>query len=117
MKASSGQWHHKERTMRPMADLLCPLCEKDIEAPGLLSGVVAAYGTQRFFATTCPRCHGSVHLRLSKGRLILGFLDGAPGPVFMEEGSIRVPGLSVHWGRGHATLSWPGGRCKVPVKG
>jgi hypothetical protein len=73
----------------------CPKCNESLNAQAFLDACRVSWPNQGWSLLYCPLCHVESHVRIHDGMIQTGNLDGAPGPCFEVDGTIRVPGLKV----------------------
>ena len=80
------------RSARPR--LSCPKCRAAWGVATVFEHCDVSWPNQRWLGFTCPRCQGFSHVELEPGRVLIGGIDGAPGPSFFPDNGAEVPGLS-----------------------
>jgi hypothetical protein len=77
--------------------MLCPKCGMDAELPAWLDKVTSVSGRKKWFWSRCPACDAASELKVNRGNVELGAVDGFPGPAFIPYKTYPTPGLSVRW--------------------
>jgi len=80
--------------MKARPQLRCPRCRAAHSVVTVLDHCTISWPNQRWLLFECPACgNEDSHVEVEDGRLASGVLDGAPGPAFMPQDSVAVPGL------------------------
>jgi hypothetical protein len=90
--------------------MLCPKCGKDSGLEAWLDKVRAVKARKKWFWSYCPNCNAPYELEINRGNVILGDVDGFPGPAFIPHKTCKMPGLSVQWEEGRVHVAHEGRR-------
>ncbi len=81
--------------MTVVRELHCGACGEGYSVARVLATAEVSWPNQGWLYFTCAKCAASWHVEVSKGRIAIGELDGAPGPCFFAREKVSVPGLIV----------------------
>ena len=70
-------------------------CSHEITTEQLLDHVERWFSNQSWAMGACPSCHQPSYAELENELVVIGVLDGFPGPCFIANERKGVPGLSV----------------------
>lgn len=74
--------------------IFCPLCKGEFTITQLLEACSVAWANQKWIYFSCPKCRGNSHVELRPGgKFALGYIDGGPGPCFIESDEYIAPNL------------------------
>jgi hypothetical protein len=96
--------------------MICPTCNKDSDLPAWLDRVSSVSGRKKWFWSHCPACGAAHELKLNRGNVELGGVDGFPGPAFIPYKTYQMPGLSVRWDDKRAHILHEGRRWTFKTK-
>jgi hypothetical protein len=72
----------------------CPLCKAQFTVTQLLEACTVAWTNQEWIYFICPECKGHSHVALRRGgEFAIGYIDGGPGPCFIESEKYCVPNM------------------------
>ena len=75
--------------------LNCTSCSAELSVPEVLQHCGASWPEHHLLYFTCPKCRDLRHIKVRDDHLAFGYLDGFPGPRFITQREVVVPGLSV----------------------
>ncbi len=96
---------------RDVSEPICIMCERVIPLPALLARISGRFG-DRDQLHVCPHCDASWLIEVGDGVVLLGDVDGVPGPCFLAGARVRAAGIA----RDHSAVTWKGKRYPVPPR-
>ena len=71
----------------------CFECDETIEIETVIENCLVSWPNQKWVYFKCPKCSHCTHLKVSKGHITTGEIDGAPGPCFYGKNTYNVKGF------------------------
>lgn len=68
----------------------CPGCSAEFTALEILNNCTLSFPNQKWIWFHCPACKKQYFAELHKGKILLGDIDGAPGPAFFPSSELAV---------------------------
>ena len=91
----------------------CPNCSNTSDLADWLERVEFANSAKKWITSTCPACGKDYELRLQKGSVVIGVMEGAPGPYFIPYRTDPAPGLArAEWTPELVRIQYKGRRWK-----
>lgn len=94
----------------------CPKCGEVLSQGEFLDSFVVSWPNQEMAWFECRKCHRGMHAHPLRDAVEFGDIDGAPGPCFICEISVPVPGLMTKFTGASITLSIGRARRRIPAK-
>lgn len=86
----------------------CKKCGAKYSVEAILDHSKVCWPQQRWLLFTCPACNYDAHIEIGRSTVSIGGLDGAPGPCFFADATIKAPGLRARKQFGGMRLEFAG---------
>lgn len=83
---------------REVPEPICIMCERVIPLPELLSRISSRFGHREQLYVSCPHCGESWLIEVGDDIVLLGDVDGFPGPCFLAGARVPAAGISTRRG-------------------
>ena len=97
------------------AKLECPECRKRLDGTSVL-GCAEAYWPHEWCSFNCPACKAHVLFKVLNEGIVIGEVDGFPGPTFMPLSRQRVKGLVAELANDVLTVRLGNREWKIPYR-
>jgi hypothetical protein len=77
--------------------LQCRHCKTGFPVEQVFDAGGVCWPQQHWISFNCPKCDKESKIEIEKTTVSLGDIDGAPGPCFFPDSTIKLPGLKTNW--------------------
>jgi len=77
--------------------LQCRFCKTDLTPEQVFDSSGVCWPNQHWISFECLNCHREAKIEIEKTQVSIGDIDGAPGPCFFPDSTVRLRGLKIKW--------------------